>query len=92
MSDTDTPAPRRLHKGDETARFFQVGTETVTNWLHRGYIRAYKIEGSRALHYDLDEIERAFKVYGPAKMRDGRKRGRGRVVPVSVAVSDGSAS
>jgi len=89
--DTNTPAQRRLRDGAGAARFFQVGTDTITNWLHRGYIRAYRIDGVRALQYDLDEIERAFKVYGPARMRDGRKRGaKGRVVPLVVVASEGS--
>lgn len=79
MSDDITP--RRLLPQPRLAQTVQVGTETVTNWLHRGYIKGYRVEGTRVLHFDLDEVERAFKIYGPAKMRDGRRRGaKGRVV------------
>ncbi|WP_336628810.1 MULTISPECIES: hypothetical protein [unclassified Microbacterium] len=86
MSDTDTPAPRRMRDGEGVAQFFQVGEETVVRWRNLGYIRAYRLDGRRALQYDLDEIERAFKTQGPRKMRDGRKRGaKGRIVRLIVA-------
>lgn len=85
MSDPNAPAARRLRNARNTAEHFMVGQETVVRWRNLGYIRAYKIDGNRVLHYDLDEVERAFKVHGPSKMRDGRKRGRGRVVRVITA-------
>jgi hypothetical protein len=87
MSSTETPAPRRLRSVGASARFFQVGIETIERWNRRGYIRAYRVEGERALRYDIDEIERALKVHGPNTMRDGRKRGAGQVVPVVVAIA-----
>lgn len=80
---------RRLRKAAEAARYFQVSPTTIENWLHRAYIRAYRVEGNRSLMYDLDEIERAFKMHGPDKMRDGRRRGAGHVVPLTVVASEG---
>ncbi|CAN7443282.1 hypothetical protein LJR042_002866 [Microbacterium maritypicum] len=86
MSETNTPAARRFRNAEGAASHFMVTAETLTNWHHRGYIRGYRIEGVRGIQFDLDEIERAFKVYGPSKMRDGRRRGaKGRVVAVVVA-------
>ncbi len=85
MSDPNTPAERRLRNARNTADHFMVGQETVVRWRNQGYIRAYKLDGSRVMLYDLDEVERAFKVHGPTKMRDGRRRGRGRVVRVITA-------
>lgn len=85
MSDPNILTARRLRNARDTAEHFMVGQETVLRWRNQGYIRAYKIDGGRVLHYDLDEVERAFKVHGPSKMRDGRKRGLGRVVRVIVA-------
>lgn len=82
---TDNPATRRLRDAASTAQFFQVHSATVDNWLGKGYIRAYKLNNSGPLLFDIDEIERAFKLYGPRKMRDGRRRGaKGRVVPLAV--------
>jgi hypothetical protein len=91
MSDPNTPAPRRLVTHTAAAAHVMVSPDTIVNWHHRGYIRAYRLAGIRGLHFDLDEIERGFKTFGPGKMRDGRKRGaRGRVVPVVVVVPEGS--
>ncbi|GAA1161496.1 hypothetical protein F6W69_06045 [Microbacterium oxydans] len=85
MSEATADA-KRLHEADFTARHFLVHPNTIENWLSRGYIRAFRLNGTGPLLFDLDEIERAFKVYGPSKMRDGRKRGaKGRVVAVVVA-------
>lgn len=86
MSSTDYTPP--LRPVGETARHFQVSTTTIENWLHRGFIRAYRVDGQRTLLYNLDEIDRAFRVHSP-KMRDGRRRGaKGRVV--AVVVPEGS--
>lgn len=77
---------KRLHNAEYTARYFLIHPNTLENWLSRGYIRAFRLDGSGPLLYDLDEIERAFKLHGPRKMRDGRKRGaKGRVVAVVTA-------
>lgn len=87
-------AERRLRNREHAARHFQVTEQTVTNWHERGYIIGYKAD-ARTILYDIDEIERALKIYPRSRMRDGRRLGsKGRVVvlsaqPVRVpAVSD----
>ncbi|MCK6081486.1 hypothetical protein KZX37_08295 [Microbacterium sp. EYE_5] len=82
---TDTPSAPRLLDRRNTALHFQVNPATIDNWLSRGYIKAYRLDFSRSLFYDLDEIERALKLRG-SKMRDGRRRGtKGQVVRLITA-------
>ncbi len=80
---------RRLFETVDLAREVQVHPATVENWLGRGYIRAYRVNGTGPILFDLDEVERAFSMLGPKKMRDGRRRGaKGRVVPIAVVATD----
>lgn len=90
MSDV-TADGRSLHDAEFTARHFLIHTNTLDNWLSKGYVRAYRANGAGPLLYDLDEIETALVRIGRRKMRDGRRRGaRGRVVAVVTAVGDGA--
>lgn len=84
-------APARLRNATGAAAHFLVSSTTIENWLNRGYIRGYRVDGSRQVHYNLDEIERALKVHGPNKMRDGRRRGAGRVVRAVTVVAEDKA-
>ncbi|KRB38817.1 helix-turn-helix domain-containing protein [Microbacterium sp. Root180] len=84
----DTADGKRLRTTADTARHFMVHPATVENWLSRGFIRAFRVDGAGPILFDIDEVDRAFKVHAP-KMRDGRRRGaRGRVV--AIVVPEGS--
>lgn len=91
MSTDNSPTARRLRNLADTAEYAQVHPATVESWHGKGYISAYKLNNSGPILFDLDELERAFKTYGPQKMRDGRRRGaKGRVVPLAVVVTEGA--
>ncbi|WP_308799541.1 hypothetical protein [Agromyces silvae] len=76
-------AARRLRERARTARFFEVSESTVDNWHSRGYIVAYR-RGAGELLFDLDEIEEKLSTMPRSKMRDGRLRGKGRVVALPI--------
>ncbi len=79
---------RRLRSRQATAEHFRVSAATIDNWHGRGYLKAYKIDNTRTLYFDLDEIERAFIQQG-SKMRDGRRRGaKGQVVRLVTSVAE----
>lgn len=59
----------------------QVAPKTPQNWVARGYIGIYRTDDG-TLVYDLDEVEAAIRLYGPTKMRDGRRRYGATVQPV----------
>lgn len=85
----DTADGKRLRTTAETARHFMVHPATIENWHGHGYVRAFRLDGTGPILFDIDEVERAFKVHG-SKMRDGRRRGaKGRVLPVVVAEPEG---
>ena len=89
MSSDNTPTDRRLRDMAGTAEYAQVHPATVESWHGKGYITAYKLNNSGPIMFDLDELERAFKLFGPQKMRDGRRRGaKGRVVPLAVVMNE----
>lgn len=88
---TDNPTARRLRDLAGTAAYAQVHPATVESWHGKAYITAYKVNNAGPIMFDLDELERAFKLFGPHKMRDGRRRGaKGRVVPLAVVVTEGA--
>ncbi|MFB4350432.1 hypothetical protein [Microbacterium sp. CR_7] len=66
----------------ELAATIQRSTRTIELWLRKGYITGYRDEDG-TLKFHLEAVELAMSLQ-PFKMRDGRKRGSGTVVPMPI--------
>lgn len=72
------------------AEHFKVSTRTILFWHEKGYITGYR--GPRgAVYYDIDEIEHQLRRRPRSEMRDGRRRGLGRIVAMPVVVAEDEA-
>lgn len=71
----------------ELASTVQRSARTIELWLRKGYITGYRDEHG-TLKFHLEAVELAMNMQ-PYKMRDGRKRGSGNIVPMPIqAVSE----
>lgn len=71
----------------ELADTIKRSTRTIELWLRKGYITGYR-DGHGTLKFHLEAVELAMSLQ-PYKMRDGRTRGSGKIVPMPIqAVSE----
>lgn len=77
-----SPRPRRFLTLPQICDRYEVSDKTPRNWVRRGYVTLYKCAGELLL--DVDEVDAALKLYGPTKMRDGRRHFGQTAKPVPV--------
>lgn len=69
MADSSS-RPRVVSLAD-AARHRRVSTDTIRNYIKRGYFRAFTVTGRRGLLVDLDEMERSLDKQPPSRVRRG---------------------
>lgn len=88
---TDNPNPKRAPEYltfPEVRERFKVFGKTPGNWVSKRYVTVYR-DNDGTLLLDANEIEAALKLYGPSKMRDGRRRFGADIRPLPIeAVSE----
>ena len=82
MSTID-PTPAHFIPLREAPDYFQVSARTPEQWARKKYIRLYR-SNDGTLVVNVDEIERALRLHGRTKMRDGRRRYGVPVAPMPV--------
>lgn len=65
----------------EVAERFNKSIRTIYSWHERGLIDGYDDNGT--IKFNFAAVELALKMY-PARMRDGRRRGRGIIKPMPI--------
>lgn len=67
----DSPTRPRVVSLADAARHRGVSTDTIRNYIKRGYFRAFTVTGRRGLLVDIDEMDRSLAKQPPSRVRRG---------------------
>ncbi|WP_444662810.1 hypothetical protein ACT17Q_12690 [Cellulomonas sp. CW35] len=65
--------PRRLVSTAAAARHYAVSDRTIRNYIGRGYVTGYRVQGKRGVLIDLDESDRVMAQMPGSRARASKK-------------------